>query len=54
MGMEFENVRDLIQQVHINISAMNEHVKEVERMIQMIKEQCCGILGILPFKHLPK
>ena len=54
MDMEFENDRDLIPQVNINTSATNEHVAEVERRIQMIKERCRGVLGILPFKHLPK
>ena len=38
MDMEFENVMDLIPQVNINISAANEHVAEVERRIQTIKE----------------
>ena len=38
--------------VHINISATNELVREVERYIRTIKEWCRGILGTLPFSHL--
>ena len=54
MVVEFKKVRDLVHMVNITISATNEHVGEVKRQIRTIKERCHGILGMLPFSHLPQ
>ena len=54
MDTMFEKVRDLVHMMNIKISATNEHVGEVETQIRTIKERCHGILGALPFLHLPQ
>ena len=54
MDMEFEKVRNLIPQVNISISIMNEDVAEVERRIWTVKECCRGIMATLPFSFLPQ
>ena len=37
-----------------NTSAAKEHVSEAERSIRTIKECSRGIVGTLPFKHIPR
>ena len=54
MDMECEQLRDILPQVNVNISASNEHVAEVKLRIGTVKEQCREILAMLPFTHLPQ
>jgi hypothetical protein len=54
MDGEFEKVRDLMPCVECNTTAAKEHVSEAERMIRTIKERTRGLLGTLPFQHLPR
>jgi hypothetical protein len=54
MDGEFEKVRDLIPRVECNTTAAKEHVSEAERTIRTIKERTRGLLGNLPFQHLPR
>jgi hypothetical protein len=49
----FEKVRDLIPCIECNTIAAKEHVSKAERTIQTVKEQTRGLLGTLPFQHLP-
>jgi hypothetical protein len=53
MDGEFEKVRDLIPRVECNTTVAKEHVSKVERTIHTVKEQTRGLLGTLPFQHLP-
>ena len=54
MDGEFENVSDLIPRVECNTTAAKEHVSEAERTIRTVKERTRGLLGTLPFQHLPR
>ncbi len=54
MDGEFEKVRDLILHIECNTTAAKEHVSEAEHTIWMVKEQTRGLLGTLPFQHLPR
>jgi len=40
--------------VECNTTAAKEHVSEAERTIRTIKERTRGLLGTLPFEHLPR
>ncbi len=51
---EFEKVRDLIPRVECNTTGAKEHVSKAERTICTVKEQTRGLLGTLPFQHLPR
>jgi hypothetical protein len=51
---EFEKVRELIPRVECNMTAAKEHVSKAERIIRMVKERMRGLLGTLPFQHLPR
>ncbi len=54
MDGEFEKVRDLMPCVKCNTTAAKEHVSKAERTIRTIKEPTRGLLGTLPFQHLPR
>jgi hypothetical protein len=54
MDGEFEKVRDLMPCVECNTTAAKVHVSEAERTIRTIKERTRGLLGTLPFQHLPR
>ena len=54
MDGEFEKVKNLMPCVECNTTAAKEHVSEAERTIRTIKEQTRGLLGTLPFEHLPR
>ncbi len=54
MEGEFEKVRALILRVECNTTAAKEHVSTEERAICMVKERTRGLLGTLPFQHLPR
>jgi hypothetical protein len=54
MDGEFEKVRNLMPCVECNTTAAKENVSEAERTIRTIKEQTRGLLGTLPFQHLPR
>ncbi|KAL7472715.1 hypothetical protein ACHAXS_013110 [Conticribra weissflogii] len=53
MDGEFEKVKSRIPEVVVNITGAGEHVGDVERHIQAIKERCRGIGNTLPFKRMP-
>ena len=54
MDGEFEKIRPLLPTVECNTTAAKEHVSEAERTIRTIKERTRGLLGTLPFQHLPR
>ena len=54
MDNEFEKIRALVPNLHINTTAANEHVPEIERRIRLIKERGRGYLNTLPFKKMPQ
>jgi hypothetical protein len=54
MDMEFEKLVDLLPNVTINTTAAREHVGEIERKIQVIKERARGTMNTLPYPQLPR
>ena len=44
MDREFEKIKPEISMVNISISATREHVGEIERFRQTLKERCCSVL----------
>jgi hypothetical protein len=54
MDNKFEKLRDLMPEIIVNTIAAKEHVPEVKRCIQLIKEQGWGILNTLLSKQCPK
>ena len=52
---QFESMRGEIATlgVHLNVTARDEHVPEVERFNRTIKERVRGNYNVLPFQHLP-
>ncbi len=54
MDNEFKKLRNLVPVLAVNTTAAKEHVPEVERRIQLIKERGRGILNTLPFKKMPQ
>ena len=53
MDMEFEKLKHLLIMANINLSAPNEHVAELEKHIQTVKEWCQGVMATLPFSYFP-
>jgi hypothetical protein len=54
---EFTSLRDpllTLDGIRLNITATNEHVPEIERVIRTIKERNRSTVSGLPFKHYPK
>ncbi len=54
MDMEFEKLKDILPDITINTTAAREHVGEIERKIQVIKERARGTINTLPYLVLPK
>ncbi len=54
MDNEFEKVRNHLPAINLNLPASGEHVAEIERRIQVIKEHSRGIINTLPHPHLPQ
>ena len=54
MDMEFEKLRDKLPNVTLNTTAAREHIGEIERKIQVVKERAMSTISILPYKLLPK
>ena len=54
MDGEFEKIETLMPNIEYNTMAAKEHVSEVERTMQTVKERIHGLLAILPFSHIPK
>ncbi len=54
MNMEFEKLKDVLPNITINTMAAREHVGEIERKIQVIKERAIRTLATLPYLTLPK
>ncbi len=54
MDNEFEKVKQQAPHLHLNTTAANEHVGEIERKIRVIKERARGIICTLPYKKLPQ
>jgi hypothetical protein len=42
MDMEFEKLKDVLPNITINTMAAREHVEEIKRKIQVIKERAKG------------
>jgi hypothetical protein len=54
MDMEFKKLRDKLPNVILNTTAAREHVGEIKRKIQVVKERGRSTISILPYKLLPK
>jgi hypothetical protein len=54
MDGEFKKIKDLMPLVVCNTTAAKEHVSKAEQTICTIKEQVGGLLGTLPFSHIPQ
>ncbi len=54
MDMEFEKLKDILPNITINTTAAREHVGEIERKIQVIKERARGTMATFPYLTLPK
>jgi hypothetical protein len=49
MDMEFEKLRDMLQNVTLNTTAACEHVGEIKWKIRVIKERGRGTINTLPY-----
>jgi hypothetical protein len=54
IDMELEKLKDVLPNITINTTAAREHVGEIERKIQVIKERARGTMATLPYLTLPK
>ncbi len=54
MDMEFEQLKDKLLNVILNTTAAQEHVGEIDRKIQVVKERVRCTTSILPYNILPK
>jgi hypothetical protein len=54
MDNEFEKVQDHVPAVNLNTPAASEHIGEIERRIQVIKERARGYVCTLPYPELPQ
>ncbi len=54
MAMESEKLKDVLPNITINTTAAREHVGEIKRKIQVIKERARGTMATLPYLTLPK
>ena len=54
MDNEFNKVKEELPHIIINTTAANKHIEEIERQIHVLKEQIHGVIGMLPFRCLPK
>jgi hypothetical protein len=54
MDIKFEKLKYILLDITINTTAAREHVEEIERKIQVIKEKAGGTINTLPYLVLPK
>jgi hypothetical protein len=54
MDMEFKKLRDKLPNIILNTTAAQEHVGEIKRKIQVVKERARRMISSLPYKLLPK
>jgi hypothetical protein len=54
MDMEFKKLRDKLPNIILNTTAAQEHVVELKRKIQVVKERARSTISILSYKELPK
>jgi hypothetical protein len=54
VDMEFEKLKDVLPNITINTTAAREHVGEIKRKIQVIKERARGTMATLPYLTLLK
>ncbi len=54
MDMEFKKLRDKLSNVILNTMAVQEHMGEIKRKIQVVKERARSTISILSYKLLPK
>jgi hypothetical protein len=54
MDNEFKKVRPMVPGLNINTTAAKEHVPEIERRIQVIKERGRALLNTLPYIKMPR
>jgi hypothetical protein len=55
MDGQFESIRKDLGEINViaNITARDEHVPEVERVIRTLKERMRSTLTVMPFKRIP-
>jgi hypothetical protein len=55
MDGQFESIRKDLGEINViaNITARDEHVPEVERVIRTLKERVRSTLTVMPFKRIP-
>ena len=51
---EFEKIKNELPSIVCNTTAAKEHVAKAERQILVVKERSRGILGTLPYAHVPR
>jgi hypothetical protein len=54
MDMEFKKLENMLPGITLNTTAGQEHVRDTERKIRVIKDRARGTISILPYKILPK
>ena len=54
MDGKFEKIKNELPSIVCNTTAAKEHVAEAERQIRVVKERSRGILGTLPYEHVPR
>ena len=54
MDMEFEKLKELMNNMTLNTTAAREHVGKIERKIRVIKERARGTTNTLPYSIMPK
>jgi hypothetical protein len=53
MDSKLEKIKNQMPMLECNMTAAKEHVSKAERMIRTIKERARGLIGTLPFEHIP-
>ncbi len=54
MDGKFEKIKNHMETVECNTTAVKEHVSKVERTIRKIKEQTRGLITTLPCCYIPR
>jgi hypothetical protein len=51
--MEFKKLRDKLPNIILNTMAAQEHVGEIRRKIQVVKDRARRTINVLPYKIFP-
>ena len=54
MDGEFEKIKNELTSIVCDTTAAKEHVAEAECQIRVVKERHKGIIGTLPYAHVPR